>query len=93
MGSLTERPHRRTLVRLEALDEADAVLCGRGLHGADIEGLVVEVDIFEVFEVLLPVFDPEVTGVFGLSRCHVGVGVLRPIVVVSRESSEREELA
>jgi hypothetical protein len=55
------------------LDEADAVLLGRGFHGAGVEHFVVEVDILEVFEVLILVFDPEVAGVFGLSRCHGGV--------------------
>jgi hypothetical protein len=76
MVSLTERPHRRALVGLEALDEAYTVLLGRGFHGAGVEHLVVEVDILEVFELLVFVFDPEVGGVFDLSRCHGGVGVL-----------------
>lgn len=53
MSALTERPERRALVRLEALDEADAVLCGGRFHRAGVECFVVEVDILEVLEVLV----------------------------------------
>ena len=56
---LTERPHGGTLVCLEALYESDAVLLRRGLHGAGIERFVVDVDIFEVLEVLLGILDLE----------------------------------
>ena len=57
---LTERPHRGTLVRFEALDEADTVLLRRGFHGAGVERFVVDVDIFEVLELLLGILDTEV---------------------------------
>jgi hypothetical protein len=75
--SLTERPHRGAPVGLEALNEADAVLLGRGFHGADVERFVMDRDILEVLEVLLLVFDPKVAGVFCLSRCHVDAGIDR----------------
>jgi hypothetical protein len=90
MSSLTERPHRGAPVGLEALDEADAVLLGRGFHGADVERFVVDRDILEVFEVLLLVLDLEVAGVFCLSRRHVDTGMLRLIVGrLGREPSKK----
>jgi hypothetical protein len=87
IGSLTERPHRGFSVGLEALDETDTVLLSCGFHRADIEDLVVEADILEVFDVLILVFDPEVAGVFCLSRCHVDAEMLRLIVLSTREGS------
>jgi hypothetical protein len=72
------------------LDEADAVLLGRGFHGADVERFVVEADILEVFEVLLLVLDPKVAGVFCLSRRHVDAGMLRLGREPSKEKSSRE---
>jgi hypothetical protein len=76
------------------LDETDAVLLGRGFHGAGVEHFVVEVDILEVFEVLILVFDPKVAGVLCLPRRHVEAGLLEVVAVVSKERAQRrEELA
>jgi len=89
IGLLTERPHRRTLVCLEALDETDAVLLSRGFHSTGVEHLIVEADILKMFEVLVLVFDPKVAGVFRLSRSHVDASILDVVVVAPRESPVR----
>jgi len=69
--ALTKRPHGGTLIRLEALYEADAVLLRRGLHGAGVERFVVEINIFEMLEVLLLVLDPKVGLLVSLFGGHV----------------------
>ena len=58
--TLTERPHGGALVRFEALYEAGTVLLRRGCYGAGIERFVMDVNIFEVLELLLGVLDLEV---------------------------------
>jgi hypothetical protein len=55
--ALTERPHGGAPVHFEPLYEADTVLLRRGLHGAGVECFVMEVNIFEVLELLLSVLD------------------------------------
>jgi hypothetical protein len=70
MDVLTERPHRSSLVHLEALYEANAVFLGRSLHGAGVERFVVEVDVFEVLEVLVCIFDAKICLLVSLLGSH-----------------------
>lgn len=63
-------PHGSALVHLEALDETDAVFLGCGLHSTGIEGFVVNVDIFEMLEVLLGVLNAKVSLLFSPFGSH-----------------------
>lgn len=84
---LTKRPHGGTLVRLEALYEADAVLLSCSFHGASIERFVMEVNIFEVLEVRLCVLDSKVALLISFLGSH-GDFAVDSIFRVSGSSSK-----
>lgn len=70
---LTDRPESRTLVRLETLDEAYAVLLRGSLLGSAVQGLVMKVDIVQAVDVWVRGLDLDVIVAISLLSRHFRV--------------------